>query len=442
MNLELAPKPASAAQPDSYRSYLRWGMLTIAALVIGVFGWAMMAKINGAVLASGLVEVQGKPKTVQHLDGGIVGEILVENGQEVKAGDVLLRLDPTMLDVNREIVDVQLNETLARVTRLRSERDGALTINWPEQLIKAQSNPRVARAMDGQEKLFNARIAAARGQVSQLRQRVSQLSDQITGLQSLITSQNDQVAKIQQEANAKRTLVEKGYLGEPAVLALEREELRLRGSIQNQESEVNRLKGAIAETREQIRQLDRDRQSEVLTELRAAETEMSGFTERLTAAQSQAGRIEIVSPVDGSVHNLGVTTVGGVIAPGQELMQIIPADAKLIVVAQVLPRDIDQVYPGQLTRVRFSAFNARRTPELFGSVVKVAPDRQIDEMTGFPYYEVEVDVPPEELARLDESLTLMPGMPAESFMQTESRSVLNYILKPATDAMTRAGREE
>ena len=426
----------------TYRAYLRWGMAAIVLLVVGVFGWALMARINGAVLATGLVEVQGKPKTVQHLDGGIVGEILVRNGQDVRAGDVLLRLDPTMLDVNREIIDVQRNETLARVTRLRAERDEVTRIIWPEDLLAAQSNPRVSRAIYGQQKLFDARIAAAAGQAEQLRQRTVQLSDQITGLQSLIRSQSDQVTKIRQESASKRTLVERGYLGEPAVLALEREELRLRGSIQSQESEVNRLRGVISETREQIRQLGRDRQSEVLTELRAAETELSGFTEKLTAAQSQAGRIEIVSPVDGSVHDLDVTTVGGVIAPGQELMQIIPADAKLIVVAQVLPRDIDQVYAGQPTRVRFSAFNARRTPELYGHVVRVAPDRQIDEMTGAPYYEVEVDVPSEELARLDSSLTLMPGMPAESFMQTESRSVLNYILKPATDAMVRAGREE
>ena len=439
--MNLPPQP-EAAPADPYKSYLRWGTATIAALVIGLFGWSILAKINGAVLATGLVEVQGKPKTIQHFDGGIVGEILVENGQTVQAGDVLVRLDPTILDVNREIADVQLNETLARMTRLQTERDNLSTITWPEKLLAARDEPRVARAMNGQEKLFEARRAAALGQVSQLRQRIAQSRDQIAGLESLVQSKMSQTEKIREELVAKREIMEKGFLGKPAVLALEREEFRLQGDIQSHEAEISRLKNSIMETEEQIRQLRRDRQSEVLTELRAADLEASGFREQLTAAATQAGRIEITSPVTGRVHNLSVTTVGGVVAPGAELMQIIPADGKLIVLAQVLPQDIDQVYEGQPTRVRFSAFNARKTPELYGSVFKVSPDRLVDPATGFPYFEVEVIVPPEELARLDDSLTLLPGMPAESFMQTESRSVLDYLLKPATDAMTRAGREE
>lgn len=442
MNIQIPNGQAPAPSKDPYASYLKWGFVTIFALVIGLFGWSVLAKINGAVMATGLVEVQGKPKTIQHLDGGIVGEILVENGQTVEAGDVLVRLDPTVLDVNREIVDVQLNETLARVTRLQAERDDLDEILWPEKLIAARNLPRVARAMTGQEKLFEARRAATLGQITQLRQRIAQSEDQIDGLNSLMASKVSQSAKIREETIAKQTLVDKGFLGRPAVLALEREDLRLQGDIQNHQADISRLKNSIAETREQIRQLRRDRQSEVLAELREADLEASGFREQLIAASAQAGRIEITSPVTGRVHNLAVTTVGGVVAPGQELMQIIPEDGKLIVMAQVLPQDIDQVYQGQPTRVRFSAFNARRTPELYGTVSRVSPDRLIDPATGFPFYEVEIDVPAEELARLDATLTLLPGMPAESFMQTESRSVLDYLLKPATDAMQRAGREE
>lgn len=434
--------PEAEAEKDPYRSYLLWGFGTIAALLIGVFGWSLIAKINGAVLATGIVEVQGKPKTIQHLDGGIVGEIFVENGQTVQAGDVLVRLDPTMLDVNREIADVQLNETLARVTRLQTERDDLPTITWPVQLLEAQDQPRVGRAMKGQERLFEARRAAALGQAAQLRQRIAQSEDQIIGLESLMRSKENQTIKIREELVAKREIMEKGFLGKPAVLALEREEFRLEGDIQNHQAEISRLKNSIMETREQIRQLRRDRQAEILTELRDAELEASGYREQLIAASAQSDRIDITSPVAGRVHNLAVTTVGGVVAPGQELMQIIPADGKLIVLAQVLPQDIDQVYVGQPTRVLFSAFNARKTPELYGTVTKVSPDRLLDPATGFPFFEVEVIVPEEELARLDSSLTLIPGMPAESFMQTDSRSVFDYLLKPATDAMTRAGREE
>jgi len=436
------PATETEKQPDSYRSYLYWGFGSIAALLIGFLGWSLIAKINGAVMATGLVEVQGKPKTIQHLDGGIVGKIYVENGQSVQAGDVLLRLDPTMLDVNREIVDVQLHETLARVIRLQIERDGLSQITWPETLIAAQGEPRVLRAMTGQEKLFEARRAAALGQASQLRQRIAQSEDQIVGLESLMLSKESQIVKIREELVAKREIMEKGFLGKPAVLVLEREELRLEGDVQNHQADISRLKNSIAETREQIRQLQRDRQAEILTELRSAELEASGFREQLIAASAQADRIEITSPVTGRVHNLVVSTEGGVVTPGQELMQIIPEDGKLIVVAQVLPQDIDQIYEGQPTRVRFSAFNARRTPELNGEVLKVSPDRLTDPATGFPYYEVEVNVPDSELARLDESLTLLPGMPAESFMQTQSRSVFNYLIQPASDAMQRAGREE
>lgn len=436
------PATETVSETDSYRSYLYWGFGAIAALLLGCFGWSLIAKINGAVVATGLVEVQGKPKTIQHLDGGIVGKIYVENGQSVQAGDVLLRLDPTMLDVNREIVDVQLHETLARVTRLQIERDGLPHITWPETLIAAQGEPRVLRAMTGQEKLFEARRAAALGQAAQLRQRISQSEDQIGGLESLMLSKESQIVKIREELVAKREIMEKGFLGKPAVLVLEREELRLEGDVQNHRADISRLKNSIMETREQIRQLQRDRQAEILTELRGAELEASGYREQLIAASAQADRIEITSPVSGRVHNLVVSTEGGVVTPGQELMQIIPKDGKLIVVAQVLPQDIDQIYEGQSTRVRFSAFNARRTPELNGQVLKVSPDRLVDPATGFPYYEVEVNVPDEELARLDDSLTLLPGMPAESFMQTQSRSVFNYLIQPASDAMQRAGREE
>lgn len=452
MNMQLPPELAAQmqaaqgqapAQPkEPYAKYLRTGLIAGLLLVFGVFGWAALTPIKGAVVGTGVVEVAGKPKTIQHLDGGIIGEILVSNGQSVKAGETLIRLDPTLLDVNREIVDVQLNETLARVTRLQAERDNKSRIIWPERLINAQAEPRVARAMDGQLKLFEARRQASFGQVRQLSQRIEQLENQIDGLGALMRSKEAQKGKIVEEARDKRTLVEKGFLGKPAVLALEREELRLAGDIENHRAEVARLQGSILETREQISQLRRDRQSEVLTELRAAETETTGFREQLTAASAQSDRIAIVSPVNGTVHNLQVTTNGGVVTPGQELMQIIPDGANLIVIAQIQPVDVDQVYPGQDARVRFSAFNARRTPELNAKVVRISPNSIIDPVTGFPYFEVEVFVSPEEMDRLSSELVLVPGMPAETFMQTGERSVLSYLIKPAEDAVRRAGREE
>ena len=437
-----AGSPAEPQKP-SYAGYVRAGYIGVGALVLGLFGWAAVSPIKGAVIAPGFVAVEDKPAVIQHLDGGVVGEILVRDGTKVAAGDPLIRLDPTEIDASREIVDVQLNETRARVERLKAERDGLDAIPFPDDLLEAATTePRVARAVDGQRKLFEARRDALRGNSAQLRERLRQSEDQISGSSALVRSNREQIRKLEQERIAKQTLLEKGFIGKPAVLAIEREQLRLEGEVQNRQSEIDRLRAQISETRAQIAQLERDRQAEVLTELRQAETEASGFREQLTAASAQAGRVTITAPVAGTVHGLKVTTTGGVIQPGQELMQIIPSGAALVVLTQVAPQDVDQVYVGQDTRVRLSAFNARTTPELFATVARIAPDRLIDEATGFPYYEVEVNIPADQLARLSETQELLPGMPAESFMQTDSRSVLSYLLKPAVDAMQRAGREE
>ena len=447
MNMQLDPKMLAAManqEPakEPYDRFLRMGFIAIALLIgIGLV-WGSIAKIKGAVIAPGVVVVEGKPKTLQHLDGGIVGEIFVKDGDDVKEGDVVMQLDPTMLDANEDLVSTRLRETMARVARLEAERDSKRAITWPADLVAAKDDPIVASAMIGQEKLFNARRVAAFGQVDQLQQRIAQFKDQIDGLNSLIESKNNQASKIREEADAKRTLVEKGWLAKPVILTLEREELRLKGDVANHESEIARLLNSISETDVQILQLRRERQAEVLTELRQAETEASDFREQLTTASDQLRRIDVIAPVTGKVHNMTVTTVGGVVAPGQEIMQIIPADDRLIIEAQVEPADIDQIYPGQKTTVRLSAFNMRTTPEMNGLVIQSSADRIIDQVTGMPYYSVKIEIPPTELERLPENLTLLPGMPAESFMQTDSRSVLSYILKPATDAMNHTFREE
>jgi len=447
MNMQLDPKmlAAMAGQKPAKEPYDRFLMMGFIAIVflLGVgLVWGSLAKIKGAVIAPGVVVVEGKPKTLQHLDGGIVGEIFVKDGDTVTEGDIVMQLDPTMLGANEDLVSTRLREAMARVARLEAERDGQKAITWPVDLVNAKDDPIVASAMIGQEKLFNARRIAAFGQVDQLQQRIAQFKDQITGLNSLISSKENQAMKIREEADAKRTLVEKGWLARPVILTLEREELRLKGDVANHQSEIARLNNSISETDVQILQLTRERQAEVLTELRQVETEVSDFREQLTTASDQLRRIDVIAPVTGKVHNMTVTTIGGVVAPGQEIMQIIPADDRLIIEAQVDPADIDQVYPGQKTTVRLSAFNMRTTPEMNGLVFQTSADRIIDQVTGMPYYSVKVEIPPEELSRLPENLTLLPGMPAESFMQTESRSVLSYVLKPATDAMNHTFREE
>ena len=447
MNMQIDPKMLAAMAnqkpaKEPYDRFLTMGFVAIFFLIgIGLV-WGSLAKIKGAIIAPGVVVVEGKPKTLQHLDGGIVGEIFVKDGDTVKEGDVVMQLDPTMLGANEDLVNTRLREAMARVARLEAERDGEESISWPADLTTAKNDPIVVSAMVGQEKLFMARRVAALGQVDQLQQRIAQFKDQISGLNSLISSKDNQAMKIREEAEAKRILVEKGWLAKPVILTLEREELRLKGDVANHQSEIARLYNSISETEVQILQLRRERQAEVLTELRQVETEVSDFREQLTTASDQLRRIDVIAPVTGKVHNMTVTTIGGVVAPGQEIMQIIPADDRLIIEAQVEPADIDQIYPGQKTTVRLSAFNMRTTPEMNGLVIQSSADRIIDQVTGLPYYSVKVEIPPEELARLPENLTLLPGMPAESFMQTDSRSVLSYILKPATDAMNHTFREE
>lgn len=447
MNMQLDPKMLAAMAnqkpaKEPYDRFLKMGFLAIVFLIGVGLVWGSLAKIKGAVIAPGVVVVEGKPKTLQHLDGGIVGEIFVKDGDTVTEGDIVMQLDPTMLGANEDLVNTRLREAMARVARLEAERDGQRSITWPADLVTARDDPIVASAMIGQEKLFTARRVAALGQVDQLQQRIAQFKDQINGLNSLISSKESQAMKIREEAAAKRTLVEKGWLAKPVILTLEREELRLKGDVANHQSEIARLNNSISETDVQILQLRRERQAEVLTELRQVETEVSDFREQLTTASDQLRRIDVIAPVTGKVHNMTVTTIGGVVAPGQEIMQIIPADDRLIIEAQVDPADIDQIYPGQKTTVRLSAFNMRTTPEMNGLVIQSSADRIIDQVTGLPYYSVKIEIPTEELARLPENLTLLPGMPAESFMQTDSRSVLSYVLKPATDAMNHTFREE
>ena len=427
----------------AYDRYLKWGYLSVGALVFGVFGWAALSPVKGAIIAPGYVAVEGKPALIQHLDGGIAGEILVQDGDVVTVDDPLLRLDPTEIEASRAIIALQLNETRARVERLKAERDGATNIAFPPDLMEAADlEPQIQRAVSGQKDLFVARREALRGNVAQLEDRIRQAEDQITGLGALMQASQDQLKKLDQERVAKQELVDAGYLAKPAVFALEREQLRLQGENENRQSEMDRLRAQISETRTQIEQLERDRQAEILSELRQAEADFSGLREQFIAQQVKADRITITAPVSGTVHNLAITTPGGVIQPGMDLMQIIPSDADLVVLTQVNPQDVDQIFIGQDARVRLSAFNTRTTPELFATVTRVAPDRLVDPLTGFPYYEVEVAIPPEQMARLENDQNLIPGMPAESFMQTESRTVLNYLLKPALDAMTRAGREE
>lgn len=437
ITLSDAPSPIDD-QP--HKRFLRIGYIAIGLLFAAFIAWTI-APLQGAVVAIGTVIVESQPKVIQHLDGGIVAEVPVKNGTAVKKGDVLMRLDATVIDANQSLVTTRLREAQARVARLEAERDKALTITFPDELLGDMSDPAIAKAVDGQQKLFDARRGAATGLVQQLSQRIDQSNDQIEGLNALIQSNNTQVDLIKSELVDLQRGLEKGVVTRTRFSAVQREQARIEGEIASRRAEIARINNSISELRTQILQLRKDRLEQVLTELRTAQTELSDLREQSVTATDQRKRVDVLSPVEGYVHNMLVTTVGGVVTPGQEIMQVIPADDRLIIEAQVMPGDIDMIYPGQVARLRLSAFNARTTPEIGGIVLQSSPDSLIDPVTGLPYYTARIVIPEEELEHL-RGQKLVPGMPAEVFMQTQKRSVFSYIVKPAVDAMSRGMREE
>ena len=431
---------APVVDDQPHLPFLKIGYAAIFLIFISFLLWSF-APLQGAVVASGTVIVESKPKVIQHLDGGIVAEIPVREGQVVTKGQVLMRLDPTVIDANQGLVTTRLYEAQARVARLEAERDNVPSITIPSNLELAMDNPAVEAAVSGQQKLFAARRIASVGLVKQLRQRKRQNEDQIDGLDALIESKKTQTDLIKGELVDLERGLEKGVVTRTRFNSVQREQARLVGEMANNRADIARIRSTMGELETQILQLRRDRLEQVLTELRTAQTELSDLTEQAVTAKDQRDRVDVLSPVHGTVHNLLVNTVGGVVAPSQEIMQIIPQDDRLIVEAQVQPSDIDMVYKGQAARLRLSAFNARTTPEIDGVVLQASPDRLIDQISGLPYYSARIEIPADELPKLG-GLFLLPGMPADVYLQTEKRSVLSYIIKPATDAMSRGLREE
>lgn len=429
------------ATKRAYDKFLLLGFVLVALLFFVGFVWATLTKIQGAVISTGQVVVEGRPKVVQHLDGGVVGEILVREGDRVGQGDVLIRLDPTSLTANETLLQNRLNEALGRKARLTAERDEASSIDWDSIFPTAIRTPEIEKVISDQTELFETRRTNYRGEVSQLYARIDQARDQIAGYESRLQTAFDQAKLVNDEANAFRELNRRGQGYAIRINQLEREFARLQGEIATTRSEIARTNGVISETEIEISQVRRRFQEQVLTDLRTAESEVSDLTEQLTQAKDQTGRIEITAPVDGIVHNMQISTIGGVITPANPIMEIIPVDDNLVVEGQVDVGSIDQIYLGQPTRVRLSAFNQNTTPELKGTISRISANAIVDERTGMSFYTVRIAIPTEEIDRL-QGLTLIPGMPAESFIQTEERTVWSYLIKPASDSMNRAFREE
>src|SRR3954451_9165858 len=432
-----------SAFPDPHRSirrHLTAGVALVVVLGGGVGGWAVITELAGAVIAPGNLVVETNIKKVQHPTGGVVGELRVRDGDEVKAGDVVVRLDDTVTRANLAIVVKSLDELSARQAREEAERDGANAPGFPADLLARRSDAEVARLITGEQKLFETRRSARQGQKAQLKERVGQLQEQISGLNDQIVAKKREIALIGDELKGVRELWQKNLVQITRVTALERDAARLEGERGSLVSSIAQTKGKISETELQILQIDQDLRTEVGKELAEIRGKVSELVERKVAAEDQLKRVDIRAPQDGFVHQLAVHTVGGVVTPGEAIMMIVPRADLLTVEARIAPPDIDQVRVGQHAVLRFSAFNQRTTPELNGEVRVVSADVTQDQKTGVMYYTVRVALNEGEISRL-EGLRLVPGMPVEAFIQTGSRTVISYLTKPLTDQVARAWRE-
>jgi len=431
--------PATDAQA-SIRQHIILGCAVVAFIAIGLGGWASIAQIAGALIAQGSLVVDSNVKKVQHPTGGVVGEVRVHDGDHVKAGDILIRLDETVTRANLAIVTKGLTELYARKARLGAERDGADTVAVPRELAGRVNDEDVQEALASERKLFELRRTARVGQKDQLRQRIKQLQEQIVGLTAQQDAKSKEMALIDKELGGVRELYAKNLVQINRLTSLEREEARLQGERGQLVASAAEAKGKISETELQILNIDQEFTSDVAKELRETDSKIGEYVERKVTAEDQLKRTDIRAPQDGAVFQSTANTVGGVITAGDSIMLIVPETDNLLVEAKVEPRDIEQVQLGQPVVLRFSAFSARTTPEINGTVVRIGADTSTDQRTGQSYYLVRISMTANEIKRLGD-VKLTPGMPVEAFIQTGERTMISYLVKPLRDQLNRAFRE-
>lgn len=423
-----------------FRVPVALGLGGLVALFGGFVVWASVTEISGAVIAQGMVEVAGKPKSIQHLDGGVAESILVTDGQEVAKGEELVRLDDTLLRANLVIYRTRLSEALAQRDRLISEQRSV------DQVAFAPVDPAVITVdhvlhRAGQAEIFQARRELEMGRREQLAEKIRQFDNQITGVEALIDAKQQQIDLLAPEVAAMAQLAANGLARAPQLSSLKRNQADLLGQIAEHRSELARIQNSIRDTELEVLQGQRQTKEEVVTELREVTTSIHELRQQITSTERQLDRISIKAPSSGRIHELQVTTLGGVVAPGATILQIIPTDQGVTFQTRVDPASVDQVHVGQPAKLRFPAFNARTTPELNGRVADISPSSVLDEISGLHYFRVTMDVSTDELARLG-ARELVPGMPVEAYVQTGDRTVMSYLVKPLQEQLMQAFREE
>jgi len=415
--------------------------LLILLIFFGGFGtWAATAPLNGAVVGNGVVKVEGNRKSVQHLDGGIVKQLRVKEGDKVEAGEVLVVLDDSQARAEVEVLSQQFVVLRATEERLRAELTRAPQLVMPSDLQSRRDDPDVQSIWNGQIVQFDSRRAALEGQRSIIREKVAQLHSQIEGAQAQIKAYTAQLQSVSDERESIKPLVDRGLIARPRVLQLERTGSGLEGQIGETTSNIAKAKQAIAEMTQQQVQLDHDRMTEVTRDLRDTQARIVEVIPKLMNATAVLGRMAIRSPYAGQVVGLNIFSVGGVIARGEKIMDVVPDRDSLIVETQVAVEDISDLHPKMRAEVHLTSYKQRINPVVQGEVIQVSADRLTDSRTGAPYYTALVRLNPDDLAATP-GIQLYPGMPATVMVPTTERTALDYILGPLTQSFNRAFRQ-
>ena len=431
--------PAPPALRDRICNLTLTGNLLVCCFVIGLGSWSAFAPLESAAIALGTIEPESSRKTIQHLEGGIIGKILVADGDVVRAGQTLITLENTKASAEVESLKGQLSDAMAREARLVAEQRGQERVTFPSELETAEyANSSVAAVLAGQQKIFETRRQVFASQAAVIGEKRSQVEKEIEGLKAQESAAVRRVRIVRDEADTVAMLVSKGLERRPRLLTLERETADIEGRRGEINAQISRAEQVISESQTNLLKLENDRQNEIAQSLREAQSQIFQLRERLQAADDQLLRTAVKAPEDGVVTDLRVHTPGGVIGAGAALMDLVPRQDRLIVTARVRPEDIDVVRPGLDADVNLLPYNQRRVPRLHGSVAHVSADRLLDKRTDQPYYATKIRVPDGQV----DGIKIVPGMPAQVFIKTGRGTVALYALKPLLDSFNNAFRED
>jgi HlyD family secretion protein len=434
------------SEPPALRDRLRdvtWtGNLLVCCFVLGLGTWSTLAPLESAAIAVGTVESESSRKTIQHLEGGIIREILVADGDVVQAGQTLISLEDTKARAEAESLQGQLWDATAREARLQAEQHGEQQVSFPAKLETARNaSPSVATVLAGQQSIFETRRQVFQSQAAVNRDKRSQVENEIEGLRAQQSAAAKRIEIVREEADTVAMLVNKGLERRPRLLSLQREMADIEGRRGEIVAQISRAEQVINESQATLIKLENDRQNEIAQSLREVQSQIFQIRERLQAADDQLLRTAVKAPEDGVVTDLRIHTPGGVVGAGAPLMDLVPRQDRLVVTARVRPEDIDVVRPGLSAEVSLLPYNQRRVPRLKGVVTHVSADRLLDKRTDQPYYATKIHVQDPQVAEIN-GIRIIPGMPAQVFIKTGRGTVALYALKPLLDSFNNAFHED